>query len=269
MEIPPPLTPSDYRLSMFMPKDISINDKIAVFFAGNCWNAIRIDILNRFPAIQFIYSSSSGNKYTNTIVYSPYTMQIMIFRGRVKIQSIDLDNNCRMTIAHIDDKDSYHFTLERPFNIHMNEFHPMILRKPIILTTLRHMYTEGTGNMNDCQFIVVKKKIVNEGNPLVDPIYLENILDYNGMNIVSRYHPKTLVTMIQYYSKKKQRMKYTLLVNRDIQHDTLTGWNRISSGVVDYLNRHKEILNHKKAFYFPIYWYIVDKLYPMKKIIYL
>lgn len=273
MEIPPPLTPSDYKTTATIPKDISVNDRIAIFFDGAQWNVIRIDILLRYPAIHFIYhSSSSENNYINTIIFSPYSMQVMIFRNKVRIISIDLNNRSRMTLRHIDmDKGSHpiHFTLDRPFDINEQGFHPMILRRPIILTTLRHLYSEGSGRMNDCQFIVLKKRIASEGKYMINPIYLDNTLDYLMSNIVSRYHPKTLVTMIQYYSEKKQRMKYILLVNRDIEPTIATGWNRISSGVVDYLNRNKEMINKKKAFFFPIFWYCVDHLYPVKKIIYL
>lgn len=272
MEIPPPLTPSDYKITITIPKDISINERVAVFFDGTNWNVIKIDTLLKYPAIQFIYYSSSENNYMNTIIFSPYSMQVMIFRNRARIVSIDLSNRSRITLQYIDTVEGatpIYCTLDRPFYVNEKEFHPMILRRPILLTTLRQLYSEGSGRMNDCQFIVLKKRIADEGKYMINPIYLDNTMDYNMSNIVSRYHPKTLVMMIQYYSKKKQKMKYTLLVNRDIQQKMATGWNRISSGVVDYLNRNKELINKKKAFIFPIFWYFVDYLYPIKKIIYL
>lgn len=220
-----------------------------------------------YPVLQYNYHShSTDTVYTNSLIFSPYTMQIMIYKNKIRIQKIDLDNYGMMYL--LDEITKKECTMDRPFYIDTNnDFTPMILRKPVILTTLRNLYREGSGMTPDSHFVILKK--IMEKNYLMNPNYLDNNLDYNGNHIITKYHPKSLVMMIQYYSKKKNKMKYTLIVNRDIDPNIPTGWDRIKSGIIGYINHFKQQLNQKKAFIFPILWYMADHHYPTKKVIYL
>jgi hypothetical protein len=99
--------------------------------------------------------------------------------------------------------------------------------------------------------------------PIIPLGYYSNKLTYDGFSIYTKFHPKTLVYMVQYYSHSTKSYRYIAIVGMDIKKDDVTGYNYKYSGFWDFLIQHSMEFMKKRAYIYPIFWFMVERLYRM------
>jgi len=206
-----------------------------------------------YPVVYFPYvSKTKGTTFINSIVLCPITLRTMIFKGKVVVGTVD--EAMTIYLRHIDSGDI--FSLTRPFIGKTTH----ILRRSCKIMNLRDLYMF----VSDPVYIVIDKVSFN---PIVPLVYIESTLDISGNVLLTKYHPKTLVHIIQYYSTTQQEYRHTVLIGSDASVNYVSGYNYNKSGLMSYLNAYKDELEQKNAYIFPIFWYAVEKLYPNAKLI--
>ena len=99
-----------------------------------------------------------------------------------------------------------------------------------------------------------KKLIINKD-------YYTNRENYNGEQIRNSYHPKTIVYVIQRYSRKHKIYKYEIIIGKDIDKDHVTGYDIKASGIWNYFAENKERIAKKRPYIYPIFWCMVERFY--------
>lgn len=248
------LTVDDYKLSHDSREYFSLRDKVAIFSNGDKWCVIRIIDMFIYPLLYFDYTSKTmDTTYINSLVLCPYTMRLMIFKGKVIIEKYE--DNTTMYLRHLDSNDV--FTTTNPFigdRVHL-------LRRFVKLMNLRNAFTF----VSDPMYVIVKN-VVNL-NPILPATYTDDIFDGNQNIIYSTYHPKTIVNIVQYYSHQDHQYKHAILVGKDANRTTVSGYDYAKSGFAMYVVAYREKLEKKKAYIFPILWYMAIKIYTKAKII--
>jgi len=256
------LTKNDYH---FETKDtykyFKISDKVVCFFNGNDWNVILLEDMLAYPTIYFDFWSEKDNvTYENSLIVCPITLRSMIYKGKLKI--LDVIND-RLFLLNTDTNDE--FFMDLPYTGHYDEFgkekriKSHVKRFEVKILTLRDCFMF----ILDPKFIIVnerKKPILFEG-------YYINKLTYDGLPIHTMYHPKTLVYMIQYYSHNMEKYRYIAVVGKDINKDIPTGYGYRTSGIWNFIDRHKNDFVEKRAYIYPIFWFMIERLYKDVKII--
>jgi hypothetical protein len=255
-------TKDDYKFSTIHEYNhFNINDKIVCFFNGIDWNVILLEDMLAYPVLYFdFYSNKDDTTYTNSLVVCPITMRSLIYKGKIQIIDVVGDN---LYLLNTDTNDEFFMTspftgqyddkgIEKKIKSHIKRFEVKIL-------TLRDCFMF----VLDPKFIIVNDKtrtIIYNG-------YYTNRFLYNGIPIYTTFHPKTIVYMVQYYSHIIKDYRYTVIVGKDINKDTITGYNYKTSGLWIFINQHIKSFIEKKAYIYPIFWFMVEKLYHDVKII--
>ena len=98
--------------------------------------------------------------------------------------------------------------------------------------------------------------------------YYNNDLDINDEKInIEKYHPKTLVYIIQYTTIKTENIKNILVIGKDANKHTITGYDIKLSGLNEYLYKKEKKMEDKKGYTLPILYYYSNKIYTFSKII--
>ncbi len=256
------LSDKEYHVIISEPqKYFKITDRVVCFFNGIDWNLILLNDMLAYPVLyyNFWYEKESRN-LVNSLIVCPITMRSMIYKGKIKIIDIIED---RLYLLNTDTDDT--FFMELPFtgftDQHGKEkkIKSHVKRHEVKLLTLRDSFMFVT----DPKYIVVNEKketIIFDG-------YYSNRFTYLGYPIHTAFHPKTIVYMLQYYSQNIKDYRYQVLVGKDINRNTVTGYNYKLSGIAIYVTKYKESLIKKKAFIYPIFWFMVERLYKNVRII--
>jgi hypothetical protein len=255
------LTIDDYMIIAEPEPTIGLMDRMICLYNGMDWLLIRLDHMLSYPVIDLNYMSQTSDRiYLNTLVCCPITLRCVIFKGQCRVDGI---RNNILYIKHLESGDIQ--PIDQPFsNIKDQGTH--ILRRTVKIITLREIY----GMINDPHFIKLNQSIIekSEKNTKLVPIdYLESKKTIDDEIIYQTFHPKTLVHIVQYYSDKKKEYHHTVLVGRDIDKNKVTGYSYVKTGLNNYLIYHNESFEEKKAFLFPMLWYMVNKIYPAVKLV--
>jgi hypothetical protein len=236
-------------------KYFSIDDKIVCFFDGHDWLNIHLDDMLAYPVLYFdFWSEKDDTTYVNSLIVCPITMRSMIYKGKMKILDIVKDN---LHILNTDTDDD--FFMSNPYTGHTDEkgkekkIKSHVKRHEVKILTLRDCYM----SVIDPKFIVVKnreRKILFDG-------YYSNRYTHAGLPIYTSFHPKTIVYMVQYYSQGSRDYRYTVIIGKDINKDIVTGYNYKTSGMWEFIEHHKKSFIEKRAYIYPIFWFMVEKMY--------
>lgn len=256
------LTKNDYYFeSRDIHKYFKLSDKVVCFYNGHDWNVILLKSMLTYPTLYFDFWVEKDNVfYENSLVLCPITLRSMIYKGKIKI--IDIIND-RLYLLNSDTNDE--FFMDLPYTGHYDEFgkdkriKSQVKRFEVKVLTLR----DCSMFILDPRFIIIKKN----DTPIISEEYYINRLTYDGLPIYTMYHPKTLVYMIQYYSFSKEKYIYIALVCKNIDKDTPTGYNYKISGVWNFIEKHKNSFVEKRAYIYPIFWFMVERLYKDAKIV--
>jgi hypothetical protein len=239
-------------------KHFNINDRIVCFFDGKHWNTVLLDDMLAHPLLYFDFWLERENvSYVNTLLVCPITMRAMIYKGRIKIIDI-VDDNLKLYNTDTDDT----FIMDMPYTGHVykngkpKRIKSHIKRYDVKMTTLKDAYSF----LIDMLYIVPKKSFKHR--PILGDHYYQNRLTYDKKEISTAIHPKTIVYVIQYYSFSMNRYVYTIIVGKDSNKNNVTGYGYKTSGIFDHISRHKEEYLKKRAYIYPVFWFIVEKMYP-------
>lgn len=236
-------------------KHFNISDRVLCFYNGINWNIIKLQDMLGHSVLHYDYWLEKDKKmYTNTLIVCPLTMRSMIYKGKVLITDVIND---RLYLFNADTNDYFFMDLpytgdtdsagkEKVIKSHVKRFE-------VKVHTLRDAYVSIT----DPKYIIVnitKTTIVPE-------IYYDNNLTYDGKPIHTSYHPKTIVYIIQYWSFKLKKYIYNVVVGKNINKKYITGYNHKKSGFDEFLKSYRDKALKNKAYIYPIFWYMVDKLY--------
>jgi hypothetical protein len=247
-------------------KKFKLNDNTICFFNGKNWNAILLDTMLAYPILYFNFWSSKENKtYINTLLVCPITMRSIIYKGQITIIDI-IDDKLFLLNNDTNDK----FFMDAPYTGTYDEtgkekrIKSHIKRYDVKIMSIRDVLMFIT----DAQYVVIKKKYID--SLIFNKSYYTNTLTYDNTQITNyKYHPKTIVYMIQYYSHNAKKYKYILIHGKDINKNNISGYNYKLSDIFSYLSIHINTLITKKAYIYPILYYYVDKLYKNYMSVYL
>lgn len=247
-----------------MYKHYNFSDKVLVFFNGSKWMIVKFEIMQKCPILVYEHWSEKHNEYyTNSLVMCPITLRTMIYKGVISIDSIkDLElilhnNNTNDTFPMSNpytgdtDKDGNHKAIKL-----------QVKRYDVKITTLKDVF----GFAHDAQYIVPKNK-VNKLDIIVDDEYYKDTNDVYGNTIKThkskhhKLHPKSLVYIIQYYSKSKRKYKRLMLVSDKANNKKITGYTYTKYGVKKYMEDNQDIIVDKRGFVYPMLAYTVKALY--------
>lgn len=238
-------------------KHFNISDKVVCFYNGNDWNIILLDDMLAYPILYFKFWSEKDNTfYDNSLLVCPITMRSMIYKGSIKILDIVDD---RLYLFNTDTRDE--FFMDSPYTGSYDEagvekkIKSHVKRHEVKLLTLRDTFMF----LIDPKYIVIKEEL--KQRPIIYDRYYANRLTYDGYSIHTTFHPKTIVYMVQYYSHSMKRYRYTIIIGRDINRDTVTGYSYRASGTWEFISKHMREFAKKRAYIYPIFWFMVDKLY--------
>jgi hypothetical protein len=215
------------------------------------------------PVLYFDFWSEKDNViYKNSLLVCPITMRAMIYKGRIKI--LDILND-KLYLLNTDTNDE--FFMDSPYTGHYDEqgrekkIKSHVNRHEVKILTLRDAFTF----LIDPKYMVVteemkKKPIIHEG-------YYINRYTYDGLPIYTAFHPKTIVYMVQYYSHNTKNYRYTVIVGKDINRDEITGYNYKASGLWAFINKHLKEFVEKRAYIYPVFWFMIDRLYSDVKMV--
>jgi len=239
-------------------KYFKISDKVVCFYNGIDWLIIQLDDMLAYPVLYFdFWSEKDDTTYVNSLLVCPITMRSMIYKGRIKV--LDIIND-RLYLLNTDTRDEFY--MDSPFT---GAYDESGIEKKIKSHVKRHEVKILT--LRDAFMFLLDPKyiIINDTDLVYRPIiydrYYTNKLNYDGLPLYTILHPKTIVYMVQYYSHSMKRYRYTVIVGRDINRDTVTGYSYRASGVWEFIMKHMHEFVKKKAYIYPIFWFMVDRLY--------
>ena len=246
----------DYNVfSTNVEKYFNLRDNVICFYNGLNWNAILLEDMLAYPILYFeFWHEKSQTTYINSLVVCPITMRMMLYKGIIEIIDIVKD---RLYLKNLDTDDE--FFMDLPYTGHYDEkgnvkkIKSQTKRHEVRLLTLRDLFLV----ISDPKYIVLK----NKEKKIIKDDYYTNRYTYDNLPIYTMFHPKTIVYMIQYYSKANNKYKYIVLIGKNISKTEVTGYNTKASGIFDYIKSNYDKLTNKRAYIYPIFWFMVDKIY--------
>lgn len=239
-------------------KFFKITDNVVCFFNGVDWNLILLEDMLAYPVLFFDFWSEKDNvTYTNSLVVCPITMRSMIYKGKIEIKDVVND---RLFLLNADTNDE--FLMDSPYTGRYDDagnekkIKSHVKRHEVKILTLRDSFMF----LIDPKYLVVKES-KKKHQSILYPGYYINRYTHDGLSIYTAFHPKTIVYMVQYYSHNTKNYRYTVIVGKDINRDSITGYNYKTSGLWSFINKHMKGFVEKKAYIYPIFWFMIDKLY--------
>lgn len=250
------LTKDDYHIIVNRTyRSFNIDSKVVCFYNGIDWNVVLLEDMSAYPVLYFDFWSEKDNvTYENSLVVCPLTMRSMIYKGKIRITDVIND---RLYLLNTDTDDE--FFMELPYTGHFDaegkvkKIKSHVKRFEVKILVLRDAFMF----LIDPKFIVVN---VRERS-LIRESYINDRFTYNGYPIYTVFHPKTLVHVVQYYSRKTENYKYLVLIGKDIDKDRATGYSFKTSGIWSFIEQHREEFIEKRAYIYPMFWFMVDRLY--------
>jgi hypothetical protein len=238
-------------------KYFNISDKVVCFYNGIDWLIILLDDMLAYPVLYFQFWSEKDNTtYINSLVLCPITMRSMIYKGHIKI--LDINNN-RLYIRNTDTSDE--FFMDSPYTGSYDDsgvekkIKSHVKRHEVKILTLRDTFMF----LIDPKYIIINKELKHR--PIIYEKYYTNKLSHEGFPLHTTIHPKTIVYMVQYYSYSMKRYRYTVIVGRDINKENVTGYSYRASGIWEFISKHIHEFIKKRAYIYPVFWFMVEKLY--------
>lgn len=259
------LTKDDYDIIIKDTyKYFKITDKVVCFFNGYEWYLILLEDMLTYPVIYFdFWSEKDDTTYLNSLLVCPITMRAMIYKGKIKI--LDVIND-RLYLLNIDTGDE--FFMDAPYTGHYDEhgqekkIKSHVKRQEVKILTLRDSFMF----LIDPKYIVVNESKKKHESIMYNGYYI-NRYTHEGLPIHTALHPKSIVYMVQYYSHSTKNYRYMVLVGKDINRDSITGYNYKSSGLWTFIGKHIKSFTDKRAYIYPVFWFMIDKLYTDVKMI--
>jgi hypothetical protein len=209
----------------------------------------------KYPLLYFDFHSTKDNMiYENTLLVCPISLRSMIYKGRIEIIDV-IDDRLYLLNTDTDDE----FFLDTPYTGHYDDegiekkIKSHIKRHEVRLMTLRNVFTM----LIDPKYIILKKN----GSHIINIDYYTNKLTYTNDFINTYFHPKSVAYMIQYYSKSEDIYKFIAIIGKNINDEKITGYDQDYTGTLKYIDTHRKFLIKKRAYVYPIFWFMIERFY--------
>lgn len=281
---------SDYSIFTYPPDNIDLNTIMLLYFDGESLKAISLDIMKKYPILYDIdskpdsndddthandtddsddnYSDNDNNNDLDliSIIVCPFSLSGGVFTGEFRATQEIINNS--LVITNGIEK----FPIIKS-DINSNKYRISdIIIKPLrnILSEYMHTKFIHYNNKNNNN----KNNDINNynyvaGNDFYSTNSLSPNISYTKQEYLTNitFHPKTLVYIISYESSKTDERKYTIIVGKDANKNTITGYNDKTSGFFNYLSQLAEEINERNGCITPVLWYAWKSAYPNAKII--
>lgn len=238
------------------PTKEKFRDTVVCYYNGIRWNIIPIRAFYSYPVIYDKYYDKSNDKFFNiSICVCPFTLSASIFKGKfypseyVLYSSLVLTNKNNLLLPII----SNYATLS---NGRMKK----IKRWVCYIKLLKNAIVEH----RDCQFIQIDDLPI----PINNNKYYENEeIKFPTELYSDDIHPKTLIYVLQYKSSQSLNDKYTIIIGKNKDKNSVSGFDTSKSYINKYLENMKNKIKEKNAFILPMMWFSWFSLFPNAKII--
>lgn len=250
------LSEDDYTFEQDHDIKIKLSDSVLLYNSGHQWKIIPLIVALSYPIIYDKYNLETTT-YDITIAICPISLRTTSFKGTFEFETyyektMILKEKSTNDLIPIDSG----YKIDKKYVIEYNR------RSEVKIMTLRSAIIFAP----DPKYMVVKK---NKGEPIIGIAYYSNSLDYNGNELNSLIHPKTLVYIIQYKSFETDEDKVTILLGKDINKSQVTGYDFRKSKVDEYLSKHDSKILNRSGYVLPCLWYIAKSVYPDAKLVYI
>lgn len=239
--------------------NFKLKDKIVAFFDGRDWNVIRLDFMHSHPIVYYKYWSDKDNVYyDNSLLVCPITMRSMIYKGKIRISHLQ---NYELWIENTSTQDV--FPISNPYTGHLDaegkekKIKSHVKRHEVKVMEHRDIFAFDS-DPRYVSFTLYNGK--TKSTNILDPRYYEDRFDMHRKTVDCILHPKTLVYVVQYYSKTDNAYRHMVLCGPDMNGENVTGYEYRSSRVWKYMEDNRDRLIEKRAFVYPMIWYAIEKV---------
>jgi hypothetical protein len=252
------LEQTNYIFSQEFPK-IKLMDPVVSYYNGINWKIIPLDILLSYPVIHDKYTrviDENQHVIDITLVLCPFTLATCAFEGKfypteyVHNSSLviknDLNDHVSIISSEIIDGNK-----ERTFKRFEAE---IFLFRNAISDHPDALYLKTIGAPLDT---ILPGKYYTDNSLIFEPSYLP------------KFHPKTLVYLLQYKSSKTGNYKYTVIVGKNASKKEISGYNNHDAGYYKYITESQNKITEKNGFIIPMLWFAWKLFFPNAKVIHL
>lgn len=254
------LNETDYEFKITPPTGLKLKDPVLVFNINNEWMIVPLRVMLSYPIIHISnkqqIDNDTFNKHILSLVFCPLTMQTTVLVGKFSFKEYI---NGKMILV---DQNNSILPINIGHGISEDNVIESIPRIAVKIQTLRNSVV----NSPDAKYLYCKKEF---NSSIIDTnFYHDKTYAYSDYKyaLETKIHPKTLVYVIRY--KQKDKIKYKIIIGKDANSNTVTGFDTKKSGYDDYLAHNADRLIDKEAYIMPILLYSVNIIYADKKIKY-
>jgi len=237
------------KTSSFIPLDdkLNINDPVFLYNDGNTWKIVSLETITKCPIIHDTYYSNKNETFNISIVICPYTLMSMVLFDKYYLT----DKLYQTSIVIKNDNNYYIPILKETYDNEFNKIDKLIRKDEVRMMTLKNAMME----FPDCLFL----NDTCDLKPLVEKDYY-NTKDiiYPIDNISDKFHPKSLVYIIEYKSTKKEKLECTIIIPKGTYKDKINSYDIEKNGFDKYFSKMIEKIREKSGLIYPILWFSVN-----------
>lgn len=253
------LTHDDFIFSPDHDMTIKLSDQVILYNTGDQWKIVPLLISLAYPIIYDKYDTGE-NVYDITIAVCPVSLMATILKGVFNVEIyyenvLVLREESTNDLIPIDSG----YKINEKYVVENNkrlEIKIMTLRSAIIM-------------IPDAKYMILNSTKFKHLKSIIDIEYYSSNVDYNGNDLNSLIHPKTLVYIIQYKSYNDDENKTSILLGKDVNKSTVTGYDFRLSKTLDYLKKNNSKILNRAGYILPCLWYIAKITYPDAKLVYI
>lgn len=238
-------------------ENFKLKDRIVAFYDGREWNVIRLDFMHAHPIIYYKHWSDKESVYfDNSLVVCPLTMRSMIYKGKIKIAR---RKNYELWLENTSTGDV--FPMSNPYTGRTDQegqekkIKSHVKRHEVKIMEHRDIFAfDSDPRYVSLDLYSGDKKM----NGIMDSLYYSDRHDIDRKTANSVLHPKTLIYVVQYYSKTDDTYRHMILCGPEMNRDSVTGYEYRSTRIWKYMEDNKTKLIEKRAFVYPMLWYAIE-----------
>lgn len=236
-----------------------LHDRVVAFYDGREWNIISLNFMLKHPIMYYKHWSDKHSVYyENSLFVCPLTLRSMVYKGKVRVARIDDGYEVVLQNTETDDV----FPISNPYTGHYDELGQQktikshVKRHEVKLIEHRDIFAFDS----DPTYVIAE----TNDDYIIDADYYNNRsgvpgYGYDGQEQLSTtLHPKSLVYVVQYYSKTDNAYRHRVLISYVVNRDEVAGYEYRKSRVWKYTEENKDNLIEKKAFTYPMLWFAID-----------
>lgn len=232
--------------------DLSLPDIVYVYNDGRDWKVIPKFFATKYPIIQDkLYE---GNKLLDmTILCCPFSSFLIGYPGNYKSNGKIYGNNIIL------ENENHNYLipiLNQTYSINNELIGTPAIKYEVKVMTLRNALSKYP----DCKFIDISHLDLDV-EPLVGPDYHESVdFKYDIKKYNNKYHPKSIIYIIEYMSKQQDEYKYSVITSNDINRDKPNSSDIMHNGIEKYFDDMLPKIRDKVGIIIPCYWAVWDTL---------